>query len=62
MLLVVAFFGLEPIDIRLIIRGYSYPIYKRSIVEAIYRAEPLPYKGYEDVFRRTFIFEFQYDG
>lgn len=37
-------------------------VVKRSIVEAIYRAEPLPYKGYEDVFRRTFIFEFQYDG
>ena len=37
-------------------------VVKRSIVEAIYRAEPLPYKGFEDVFRRTFIFEFQYDG
>lgn len=37
-------------------------IVQRSIVDAVYRAEPLPYRGYEDVFRRQIIFVFVYDG
>ena len=37
-------------------------IIQRSIVEAVYRAEPLPYRGFEEVFRRQLIFTFVYDG
>ena len=34
---------------------------KRSIVDAVLRSEPLPYKGYERVFRRQLTFEFVVD-
>ncbi|MDJ0657316.1 MAG: cell envelope integrity protein TolA [Xanthomonadales bacterium] len=34
---------------------------KRSIVDAVLRSEPLPYKGYEKVFRRQLTFEFLVD-
>ena len=34
---------------------------KRSIVDAVLRSEPLPYRGYERVFRRQLTFEFLVD-
>ena len=35
---------------------------RNSIEQAVKRAAPLPYKGYEKVFRREFKFNFSYDG
>lgn len=35
---------------------------RRSITNAVQRASPLPYRGFEDVFQRSFNFEFRYDG
>lgn len=31
---------------------------RRSVIAAVRRAEPLPYKGFESVFQRTLIFTF----
>ncbi|MDX1570410.1 MAG: cell envelope integrity protein TolA [Xanthomonadales bacterium] len=33
-------------------------ITRRSIIDAVMRSEPLPYRGYESVFRRQLTFEF----
>ena len=33
---------------------------RRSIVNAVLRSDPLPYKGYEKIFKRQFKFEFVY--
>ena len=33
---------------------------RRSIVNAVLRSDPLPYKGYEKIFKRLFKFEFVY--
>lgn len=33
-----------------------------SIVNAVMRSDPLPYRGYEDVFAREITFVFRYDG
>lgn len=38
------------------------PLTRSSIEQAVRRAAPLPYKGYEKVFQRAFHFNFQYDG
>jgi hypothetical protein len=35
---------------------------RASIEQAVKRAAPLPYKGYEKVFRRDINFSFSYDG
>lgn len=35
---------------------------RRSLEEAVLRAQPLPYQGYEAVFQRTISFNFRYDG
>lgn len=35
---------------------------RRSIIAAVKRAEPLPYRGYEEVFSREIEFTFTYDG
>lgn len=35
---------------------------RRSIINAVHGASPLPYRGYEDVFQRSFNFVFRYDG
>lgn len=35
---------------------------RRSIINAVHSASPLPYRGYEDVFQRSFNFRFTYDG
>jgi colicin import membrane protein len=35
---------------------------RASVEQAVKRAAPLPYKGYEKVFRRDFNFNFTYDG
>jgi len=38
------------------------PVTRSSIEQAVLRAAPLPYKGFEPVFRREFNFDFQYKG
>ncbi|HZP67243.1 MAG TPA: cell envelope integrity protein TolA [Rudaea sp.] len=38
------------------------PLTRNSIEQAVRRAAPLPYKGYENVFRREIKFNFHYDG
>ena len=35
---------------------------QNSIIQAVTKAQPLPYKGYESVFRREITFPFKYDG
>ncbi len=35
---------------------------RRSITNAVMSASPLPYRGYEDAFQRSFNFIFRYDG
>lgn len=35
---------------------------RRSIINAVQSASPLPYRGFEDVFQRSFNFKFSYDG
>lgn len=35
---------------------------RRSITNAVMSASPLPYRGYEDAFQRSFNFIFKYDG
>ncbi|MCK7592642.1 cell envelope integrity protein TolA [Pseudomarimonas salicorniae] len=35
---------------------------RRSIEAAVLKAQPLPYSGYESVFRREILFTFRYDG
>ena len=35
---------------------------QNSIVQAVTKAQPLPYKGYESVFQRDITFIFTYDG
>jgi colicin import membrane protein len=38
------------------------PITQESIKQAVTKAQPLPYKGYESVFQRDITFIFRYDG
>ncbi len=38
------------------------PITQESIKQAVTKAQPLPYKGYESVFQRDITFIFKYDG
>jgi colicin import membrane protein len=38
------------------------PQTRNSIEQAVKRAAPLPYKGYEKVFQRDINFNFSYDG
>jgi colicin import membrane protein len=35
---------------------------QNSIIQAVTKAQPLPFKGYESVFRREITFPFKYDG
>ncbi len=35
---------------------------QNSIIQAVTKAQPLPYKGYESVFQRDITFNFKYDG
>jgi len=38
------------------------PATRTSIEQAVMKASPLPYQGYEKVFQRTIQFNFRYDG
>lgn len=38
------------------------PLIQQSIIEAVERASPLPYMGFESVFQSALRFNFQYDG
>jgi len=38
------------------------PLIQRSIIEAVERASPLPYMGFESVFQSSLNFNFRYDG
>lgn len=38
------------------------PVTRNSIEQAVMKAAPLPYQGYEKVFRREITFNFKYDG
>jgi colicin import membrane protein len=38
------------------------PMIQQSIIEAVERASPLPYEGFESVFQSAIELEFQYDG
>jgi colicin import membrane protein len=35
---------------------------RASLEQAVMRAQPLPYEGYESVFQRTITFNFSFDG
>lgn len=38
------------------------PVTRNSIEQAVMKAAPLPYEGYQNVFQRNIKFNFQYDG
>jgi colicin import membrane protein len=38
------------------------PVTRNSIEQAVMKAAPLPYQGYEKVFQRSIRFNFKYDG
>ena len=38
------------------------PVTRNSIEQAVMKAAPLPYQGFEDVFQRNINFNFRYDG
>ena len=38
------------------------PLIQQSIIEAVERASPLPYMGFESVFQSSLNFNFRYDG
>jgi colicin import membrane protein len=62
MLRIVQIPGGDVIGVQLLNPCNADPLTRDSIEQAVKRASPLPYKGYENVFRREFNFNFQYDG
>jgi colicin import membrane protein len=62
MLRIVQIPGGDVIGVQLMNPCYADPLTRESIEQAVKRASPLPYKGYEKVFRREFNFNFTYDG
>lgn len=62
MLHIVQIPGGDVISVKVINPCNADPLTRDSIEQAVKRAEPLPYKGYEKVFQREINFNFTYDG
>ncbi len=54
--------GGEVIQVSVITPCNADDLTRRSIEAAVLKAQPLPYRGYESVFRREIQFNFRYDG
>ncbi|MBS0486200.1 MAG: cell envelope integrity protein TolA, partial [Proteobacteria bacterium] len=62
MLRIVQIPGGDVIGVQLLNPCNADPLTRASIEQAVKRAAPLPYKGYEKVFQRQIDFNFTYDG
>jgi colicin import membrane protein len=62
MLRIVQIPGGDVIGVQLLNPCNADPLTRTSIEQAVKRATPLPYKGFENVFRRQIDFNFTYDG
>ena len=62
MLRIVQIPGGDVISVKITNPCNADPLTRDSIEQAVKRAEPLPYKGYEKVFQREINFDFSYDG
>lgn len=62
MLRIVQIPGGDVISVQVINPCNADPLTRNSIEQAVKRAAPLPYKGYESVFLREINFNFTYDG
>ncbi len=62
MLRIVQIPGGDVISVRIANPCNADPLTRDSIEQAVKRAEPLPYKGYEKVFQREINFNFTYEG
>ena len=54
--------GGDVIGVQLLNPCNADPLTRASIEQAVKRAAPLPYKGYEKAFQRQIDFNFTYDG
>ena len=62
MLRIVQIPGGDVISVKIVNPCNADPLTRDSIEQAVKRAEPLPYKGFEKVFQREINFNFSYDG
>lgn len=62
MLRIVQIPGGDVIGVQMLNPCNADPLTRASIEQAVKRAAPLPYKGYESVFQRQIDFNFTYDG
>lgn len=62
MLHIVQIPGGDVLSVQIVNPCNADPQTRTSIEQAVRRAAPLPYKGYEKVFQRTLNFNFTYDG
>ena len=62
MLRIVQIPGGDVIGVQMLSPCNADPATRASIEQAVKRAAPLPYKGYENVFQRQIDFNFTYDG
>ncbi len=62
MLRIVQIPGGDVISVQVLSPCNADPLTRNSIEQAVKRAAPLPYKGYESEFRREIDFNFTYDG
>jgi colicin import membrane protein len=62
MLHIVQIIGGDVIDVQVINPCNADPLTRASIEQAVKRASPLPYKGFEKEFQRQFNFNFSFDG
>lgn len=62
MLRIVQIPGGDVIGVQMLNPCNADPLTRASIEQAVKRASPLPYKGYEAVFQRQIDFNFTYDG
>lgn len=62
MLHIVQIIGGDVIDVQVVNPCNADPLTRASIEQAVKRASPLPYKGFEKEFQRQFNFNFSFDG
>jgi colicin import membrane protein len=62
MLHIVQIVGGDVIDVQVTNPCNADPLTRSSIEQAVKRASPLPYKGFENEFHREFNFNFSFDG
>ena len=62
MLHIVQIVGGDVIDVQVVNPCNADPLTRASIEQAVKRASPLPYKGFEKEFQRQFNFNFSFDG